>query len=92
MTESNEISIHQARAFRALQRSADRWMTARELAEKAKVAPRSARAFAKRFVDNGVADQAEVFPGHRYRLSPMAAKRNTGYLKRLEEACVVFGV
>lgn len=92
MTETNEISVQQCRAFRFLQETKSRWITSVELATGAKIAERSARQYAKRFVDLGIIDQAEVFPGHRYRLSPMASKRNTGYLKRQEAACEVFAL
>jgi hypothetical protein len=30
--------------------------------------------------------KAEVFPGHRYRLSEFAEQRNRGYMLRLEQA------
>lgn len=92
MEETNEISIQQARAFRFLQDAKGRWVTSRELAVGARVAPRSARMYVRLFVDVGIADQAELFPGHRYRLSVKAAKRNTGYLQRIEAACAVFGI
>ena len=92
MIETNEISIQQARAFRFLQQAKGKWITARELAKGADVAERSARMYAKRFVDLGIADQAELFPGHRYRLSTVATKRNVGYMKRIEAACEVFGI
>ena len=41
---------------------------------------------AVRFVRAGLVDQAEVFPGHRYRFSGMAEKRNRTLLERLARA------
>ncbi len=77
MTETNEISIHAVRVYALLlDRVATQehgWVTANEIAAGAEVAPRTARAYAKRFVDLGIADLAEVFPAHRYRLSEQAA-------------------
>ena len=88
--ESGEISEHEIRFWKALHLR--EWQTSRELAEAAGVAPRTARAFALKFVRLGIAEQAEVFPGHRYRVSPFAEKRNRGYVDRLHVAAQVFVV
>jgi hypothetical protein len=45
-----------------------------------------------KLVKLGVVEQAEVFPGHRYRISPFAAKRNRGYVDRLVSAADALGV
>jgi hypothetical protein len=87
--EGNEISLHQARIY-AFLKSTSAWVTAREIAVGAHVAGRTARAHALNLVKLLILDQAEVFPGHRYRLSSMAHKRNQTYLKRLEEALEIF--
>lgn len=89
--ERNEISIHEARAYLAF-RTAEGWMTSKDLAARAGIAPRTARLHALRFVQLGIVDQAEVFPGHRYRLSPNARNRNLAYLQRLEQACDIFAL
>ena len=67
-------------------------ITSKEAAAKAKVAERTARAHLLRFVHEGLLDQAEVFPAHRYRLAAKAGKRNLAALQRLESACIVFGL
>jgi DNA-binding IclR family transcriptional regulator len=87
--ERAEISTHQLRVFQFV-REAARWVTSDEIATHAKVAPRTARAHAKLLVGLGIFDQAEVFPGHRYRLAPQAGKRNKAYLLRLQQAEEVF--
>jgi DNA-binding IclR family transcriptional regulator len=87
--EHNEISEHQARIFRFMQQHND-WLTSQQVAQGAGVAGRTARQHLLRLVRLGLLDQAEVFPGHRYRLSSKADKRNVAYLKRLETACEVF--
>lgn len=95
MVETNEISIHAVRVYAWLRNrdtTADGWVTAKEIAAGAHVAPRTARAYAKRFVDLGIVDLAEVFPAHRYRLSDKADKRNKAYHQRLEHAMQVFGI
>jgi hypothetical protein len=89
--EGNEISLHQARIY-AFLKGSSKWVTAHEIAAGAHVAARTARAHALNMVKLLVLDQAEVFPGHRYRLSSMARKRNQTYLKRLEEAIEIFGL
>ncbi len=88
--ERNEISLHQVDVFNFV-RDQDHWVTAHEIAAGAKVAERTARLHALNLVRLGVFDQAEVWPGHRYRLSPQATKRNKAYMLRLEKAVEVFG-
>jgi hypothetical protein len=87
--ETNKISAHQVRAFRCLENAGDAWMTNNEIAKTARVAPRTARAITKKFVELGVLDLAEVFSAQRYRMSPLAEKRNRGYLTRLQQAAEV---
>jgi hypothetical protein len=87
--ERNEISSHEVRFFEVA-RKRGQWATAADLAKQAHVADRTARAFAKKFVELGIFDVVEVYPGHRYRFAPKAKQRNTGYLKRLEQAVEVF--
>lgn len=87
--ETNEISAHQLRVY---QYAADHeWFTSAQLAQGAGVAPRTARAHARRFVQLGLFDQAEVFPAHRYRLSPLAEKRNAAMVRRLGAAAEALG-
>lgn len=89
MMETAEISAHLYRVF-VFVRTAERWVTAREIAAGAQVARRTARAHAVRLVSSGLFDQAQVWPGHRYRMALTAAKRNPGFLRRLEDATVHF--
>lgn len=88
MSERNEISLHEIRVYRALLDCA--WHTNKAIAQIAGVAERTARAHTKRLLDLGICDVAEVFPGHRYRLSLKASKRNASYMGRLAEADKVF--
>lgn len=90
--ESNEISMEQVKVFRYVQQHAGGWHRTKDIAQGAGVAERTARHHASRLAALGILDQAEVFPGHRYRLADKAGKRNDGYLQRLEQACNVFGV
>lgn len=93
MTERNEISRHEIEVFRVLLLNAQSWKTNRELAAECQaVAPRTVRAMTFKFVHLGILDQAEVFPGHKYRLADKAAKRNRGYVDRLRRVAEVFGV
>ncbi len=86
--ENSEVSIHELKVLKA----AAEWTTSKEIAAAAGVAPRTARHHCLRLVKLGVFDVAEVFPSHRYRLSPSADKRNFGYMNRLREAASVFGL
>lgn len=88
--ERNEISAHEVRVFECLRGAKGKWLTAKDVAVATEVADRTARAHLSKFVKLGIADQAEVFPAHRYRLAEKAGKRNAGYLLRIEAACEVF--
>lgn len=89
--ETSEISLHDVKVYLVL-KSADRWLTNREIAKAAGVADRTARAKTIRMVRLGILDQAELYPGHRYQLSKKADKRNGGYVQRLEQAIKIFGL
>lgn len=88
--ETNEVSHHQIRVFRALK--GGQWFTASEIASATGVAGRTSRAHLRNLTSLGLLDVAEVFPAHRYRLSEKAEKRNAAYMRRLEEAAAVFGL
>ncbi len=91
--ERNEVSLHEVRVYLALKGQPQRWLTNREItALLPGVAPRTVRAHTLKLVQLGLIDQAEVFPAHRYRWSEKAAKRNSSYSLRLEQACSVFGL
>ena len=87
--ESNEISIHQIKVYQAAKDHGG-WLTAKEIAEAAGVARRTAAHHALRFVNIGVFEQAEVFPAHRYKLSTLAEKRDKAFCERLQKAIEVF--
>lgn len=91
MTERSEISMHEVRVYRAFVDNPAVWMTNERVAELSGVATRTVRSHTARLVNHGVLDQAEVFPGHRFRLSEKASKRNRAYVERLEQAVAVFG-
>ena len=87
--ETNEISLHLVRVFESA-RTHSGWLTAKEIADRAGVAGRTARAHSAKLVALGIFDVAEVFPGHRYRLSELAEKRNKAFVQRLEAARLIF--
>lgn len=90
--ERNEISIHEVKVYLAL-KNGQRWMSNQDIAkELSSIAARTVRAHTLKLVNLGILDQAEVFPGHRYRWSEKGVKRNISYVKRLEGAAEVFGV
>lgn len=90
--ETNEISIHEAKAYRVLVESSPAWLTHKELASKSEIALRTARAYTLKWKNLGIVEVAEVYPGHRYRLAVKADKRNAGYVQRLESVCEIFGL
>ncbi|MEO3856204.1 hypothetical protein [Acrocarpospora sp. B8E8] len=91
--ERSEISRHEIEVLKVLSGNQTSWLSNAEIAARAQgVAPRTVRATTLKLVKAGVLDQAEVFPGHRFRLADRAAQRNRGYFDRLHRAAEVFGV
>ncbi len=88
--EKNEISIHEIKVFTALESKS--WKTNKDLSEETKIPLRTVSFKTKKFVDLGICDLAEVYPGHRYRLSDKASKRNKAYFDRIIQAKSVFGI
>ncbi|MDH5291901.1 MAG: hypothetical protein OEY41_18040 [Acidimicrobiia bacterium] len=90
--ERNEISAHEVEVYRVLATNGHRWLSNREIHELANgVAPRTVRHLTKKLVGLGIVDQAEVFPGHRFRISAHARQRNRGYLDRLHGVASILG-
>jgi len=89
--EQNEISVHQVRIASCL-RDSGIWMTNADIAKAANVSKRTARLHTHRLTQLGLLDQADVYPGHRFRWSNKADKRNTAYLQRLERAFEAFNM
>ena len=90
--ERNKISVEQARAFVALRRNKERWITSTELAKVANIGERTGRLYLEKYSKLGLVDRIEVSPAYKYRLSEKASKRNAGYFGRLEKAREVFGL
>jgi len=91
--ERNEVSNHEAIVYSALRSNQHRWLSNGEIAEMAPgVANRTIRAHTLKLVKLGVIDQAELFPGHRFRWSSMGEKRNRAYTLRLNQAIDIFEI
>lgn len=92
MMETGEVSLHRLKVYRFL-RDAKGWKSNHEIAAGCDgVSHRTVRLHTKALVDLGILDQAEVFPGHRFRVSEQAEKRNKAYVMRLNAAAEVFGL
>jgi DNA-binding transcriptional ArsR family regulator len=87
--EQLEVSINQVRVYHHL-KTLNTWQTNKEISAALGMSLRNASLHTHRLVGMGICDQVEVFPGHRYRLSDKASKRNLAYLRRLEQAMEVF--
>ncbi len=91
--EHNEVSAHEVKIFLALGAAHPEWLTNKDIASRLQdVAPRTVRAHTLKLVQLGIVDQAEIFPGHRYRLSDKAEKRNRAYTNRLLQAADILGL
>jgi predicted DNA-binding transcriptional regulator len=89
--ERATISAHQIRIFRFVEERGE-WLSNREIAAGTEMSERTVRAHTKCFVDEGIFEQREVYPGYRYRFNSQASKRNKAYLQRLEQANEVFSL
>lgn len=87
--EKAEISIHQWKIYDCLVKS-QTWMSNKDIAQKTGVSLRRVGFHTNNLVQLGILDQAEVYPGHRFKISNRADKRNTGYLRRLVQAGEIF--
>ncbi len=93
MSERNEVSIHEVKVFRVLADAEKVWLSNKDIADRIEgVMPRTVRAHTLKLVKLGLLDQAEVFPGHKYRLAVTAIKRNRAYLQRIAQAAEIFGL
>jgi len=92
--EKSEVSIHELKVYLVLRGDESKWLTNSEIAQQIEgaISARTVRAHTAKLVKAGLVDQAEVFPGHRFRWASKAGKRNGGYLQRLEKAREVFGL
>lgn len=87
--EQSEVSINQVKLYQHL-KTTGAWMSNKDLAAALRISLRNASLHTQTLVKLGILDQAEVFPGHRYRYSAKATKRNLAYVQRLEEATEIF--
>jgi predicted ArsR family transcriptional regulator len=84
-----EVSEHLFRIYVTL-RDSDSWLTAQQVAKKAKVAPRTARHHTTRLVSAGLLAQADVFPGPRYRFVKPVNGSTKAIVQKIEAAGKVF--
>jgi Fic family protein len=87
--EQSEISLNQVKLYHHL-KTTRAWLTNKDLARVLRISLRNASLHTQQLVKLGILDQAEVYPGHRYRFSSQARKRNLAYTQRLEQAVEVF--
>ena len=84
-----EVSLHLLKAYDHV-RSQDRWMTAKEIAERGEISERTARKHARSLARLGIFERMEVFGGYRYHLSASAATNCPDELSRLSGARAAF--
>lgn len=86
--EHAEISWHLLQVWTLL-RDSQEWLSNREVAQRAGVAPRTARAHTKYLTNLGMLDVHEIFPRHLYGVSERAARHNAGVFHRLNALAAV---
>lgn len=80
--EHAEVSTHLLAVWTLL-RDTGEWLSNQEIAQRADVAPRTARAHTRYLLYLGLIDLEETFPRHIYHISASAEKRNSGAYQRL---------
>ena len=91
--ESIRISVHEAKIFAALKSTDQCWLTNQEISARIKdVQLRTIRLHTNKLAKLGLLEQAELFPGYKYRVSDKAQQRNPKYLVRLAEAAKLHGI
>jgi hypothetical protein len=90
--ESIQISAHEAKIFAAL-KTAAAWLTNHEISARLEgVKLRTVRAHTAKLAKLGLLEQAELFPGYKYRVSDKARQNNPKYLGRRTEAAKLHGI
>lgn len=89
--ETSEISLQQVKIYDFV-KGAKGWVSSKDIVKATDCARETVGVHCRKFVSLGVFDQAEVWPGHRYRVAKLADKRNKSIVKRLEDAKAVFGL
>src|SRR5882762_8702870 len=87
--ERSEVSHHEVRIYKLVYQST-KWFTNKEIANQLSMPGRTVRQHTLRFVKLGLLDQANVFPGRRFRWSTKSGGRNIAYVQRLQHAAGVF--
>ena len=82
--EKAEISLHQWKIYDCLMKEST-WLSNRDIAHQTGVSLRRVSFHTNNLVQLGILDQAEVYPGHRFKISAKADKRNSGYLRLLQQ-------
>ena len=70
-----EVSVHEVKVWRLFRDLPGEFLSSQQVAKRAGIAPRTARLHCSGLAQVGILDEARVFPGYRYRLSPHAAQR-----------------
>lgn len=85
-------SRHEVAVYKALLDAGPEWLSSNQIAERASVSARTARAHALRLAQLGIIEQTEVFPGHRYRMRPDVDQSHRDYATRLRQAATALHV
>lgn len=80
--ETSEISVHQIAVYDFV-KSAGRWVSMKDIISGTGVKRETVGNHCRRFVKLGIFDQAEVWPGHRFRFAELAEKRNPAIIARV---------
>ena len=83
-----QISLQEAKAF-AFLKDTHEWLTAKQLASKIAIPPRTARAILHRFASQGLVEVQETFPEFFYKWKE--SKEDNSYYARLAQAAIAFG-
>lgn len=85
------ISLHEVKLLLVFKNQPDRWFDNAQVADAAKISPRTARLHTSRLADLGVLDVERVFPASKFKLAGKPSEAGSTYLARWEKAREALG-
>ncbi len=92
MMAGDLISAHEVRLLLVFRQHPSRWFDNAEVAEAAKVSPRTARLHTSRLAELGVLDVERLFPASKFKLGRSPSEAGQTYLARWEKAREALGL
>src|SRR5262245_2579930 len=86
----DRISVHEVRLLLVFQRQPENWLTNAEVAEAARISPRTARLHTSRLVELGILEVQRLYPASRFQPKKEPGEAGRDYLERWQKAREVY--